>query len=183
MDMSANFDVPEPEPVVRERIARHFSQTGYSPAGPGALEFKRGSALGSMTSFSPRKWQANVRVRVTPVDAGTTAVAATFSINTTGQWVTDKERAVWQAEVDAFRGSVDSGAVSTEQVQKASAAVKGNTAGAILVFVGVSLVVGLIVAIGGVLLTGKEYFTTVGIVVGISVGYAVMQRRYGVNRQ
>ena len=183
MELQADFHVPEAEDVVRERIDRFFAQAGYSPAGTDALEFKRGSAQGSWTSLSPRKWQAKVQVRVTPVDAGTTAVTAVFSINTTGQWVTDKERAVWRAEVDAFRGSVASGEVSTEQVEKASAAVAGNTARAILVFMGVSLLVGLIVAIAGALLTGKAYFTTIGIVVGITVGYAVMQRTYGVNRQ
>jgi len=183
MELQADFHVPEAEQVVRERIDRHFSQAGYSPAGTGALEFKRGSALGSMMSFSPRRWQARVRVRVTPIDEGTTSVAAIFSINTTGQWVTDKERAVWQAEVDAFRGSVGSGEVSTEQVQKASAAVKGNTARAILVFLAVGLVVGLVIGVGGVILTGKSIFASVGTIIGLLAGYAVIQRYFGVNRQ
>ncbi len=183
MELQVDFHVPEAEQVVRERIQSHFTQAGYSPAGTGALEFRRGSALGSMTSFSPRKWQAKARVRVTPIDAGTTSVAAIFSVNTTGQWVTDKERAVWQAEVDAFRGSVASGEVSTEAVQRASAAVKGNTARAILVFMAVSLVVGLVIGLGGVILTGKSIFASVGTVVGLLAGYAVIQRFYGVNRQ
>ncbi|HNS52243.1 MAG TPA: hypothetical protein PKO09_13800 [Anaerolineae bacterium] len=183
MELPVDFDVPEGEQTVRERIGRHFEQAGYSPASTGLLEFKRGSALGSMTSFSPRKWQSKVRVRVTPIDETATSVAAVFSVNTTGQWVTDKERAAWQAEVDAFRASVSSGEVSTESVQKASAAVKGNTARAILVFLGVSLVVGLIVGLGGAILTGKSYFTSVGTVVGLLAGYAVIQRYFGVNRQ
>jgi len=185
MELQVDYHVPEAEQVVRERIESHFAHAGYSPAGTGALEFRRGSALGSMTSFSPRKWQAKVRVRVTPIDAGTTSVAAIFSINTTGQWVTGKERAVWQAEVDAFRGSVSSGEVSAESVQKASAAVKGDTARTILVFLAVSLVVGLVIGVGGTLLTGRDdfFFTSIGIVAGMSAGYAVIHRYFGVNRQ
>jgi hypothetical protein len=182
MDLETRFFVQAAEPAVKDRIAAYFSQAGYSAVPDRELEFTRGSALSSMASFSPRKWKVNVSVATTPLGADATQVAGQFHVNTTGQWVTDKERAVWDAEVQSFEQSVTTGDVRTDAVQQATSAVAGSTLRAILVFMAVALAVGLPLATIGVLLTGDRSFSNVGIVIGLAAGYLVLQRFFGVGK-
>jgi len=183
MDLQTTFTVPASESEVRKRIDAFFTQAGYTSTGSQPPQFRRGSLLGSMASFSPRKWQVTVYVVTTPRSPEATDVAASFAVNTTGQWVTAKERAVWDAEVSSFSQSVLTGKISTEPTQRAAAKAKSDTLRAIIAFFAVALVVGLLVGLGGMILTGQSSFSYAGIIVGILAGYAVLQRYFGVGKQ
>ncbi len=182
MDLQAHFIASVSQAEARERIDGYLQAMGYSAVPGEELAFKRGSLLGTMTSmFSPRKWKAVVSVSTASLRYGETEVSAKFAVNTTGQWVTPRERAVWGTEVDGLARYVTSGALETENVDQAAKAVKGNTLRIILAFLAVDLVVALAVGIGGVLLTGQTTWGFVGIACGTFLGYAYIHRRYGVS--
>jgi hypothetical protein len=71
------------------------------------LVYERGSGCGSLLSFSTKKWKVAVTIQIHPNTDQLTNVVATFNINTTGQWVTKKERDFWEKELDDLVTSVN----------------------------------------------------------------------------
>ncbi len=114
MRIERRIDIKISLAQAREQVAAYLQQVGYKPeeAGP-TLTFKRGSKLGTWTSFSPRKWQARARVDLaqassaaSPESGGggfplTTAII-TIDVDTSGQMVTQGEREFWAQEVDGL---------------------------------------------------------------------------------
>jgi hypothetical protein len=116
MDRELKFIVPIPEVLVRERISEFLGRSGYKTVEAGQQTFIRGfSKIGTMFAFSPKDWGAKVHVRTSAINDQETEVNAVFSIETFGQWITDKERAFWQSEFEGFKS-----AVSTEKIDVSS---------------------------------------------------------------
>jgi hypothetical protein len=67
-----------------------------------------------MFGFSPKKWQAQASVQVTESPEGGTNVFAVLDVNTTGQWVTRRERAVLEREMDGLVAALGGTAVVGE---------------------------------------------------------------------
>lgn len=90
-----------------ERITTFLLRAGYKQA---SLQppwvYQRGSRWGSLLSFSPRGWKANVTIHLSPASNGATQVGVVLDVDTTGQWVTEKERLFWRSELGDLQASV-----------------------------------------------------------------------------
>lgn len=90
------------EAVARRIIGAYLEGAGFRLVSEmPVLVYQRGSPTGSMFGFSPKKWQAQASVQFTPSEGGT-SVFAVLDVNTTGQWVTKRERATLEKEMDGL---------------------------------------------------------------------------------
>ncbi len=90
------------EVIARQIIGAYLEGAGFKlVSGMPVLVYQRGSPTGSMFGFSPKKWQAQASVQFTPAEGGTN-VFAVLDVNTTGQWVTKRERATLEKEMDGL---------------------------------------------------------------------------------
>ena len=71
MKIVRSFNAPISEATARERIIAFLTKADYKrlPVADGHLHFKRGSIMGTLSSFNPTKWASSVNIRVT-FDAG-----------------------------------------------------------------------------------------------------------------
>lgn len=92
--------------AVNRRVAEFMAARGYARVGECATQalFRRGSLIGSLTSFSPKKWAAHVSAQW----LGTSEVRVAFKVNTTLQTVTDAERAFWAEEMAGLLAAIES---------------------------------------------------------------------------
>jgi hypothetical protein len=176
MNYAVTFDVSASGSEVNKRIASCLAQAGFVPVAGQPQQFKRGSLLGASFSFSPLKMPTTVSVATIPQDSGDIRVSLTYDVNTKGQMVTEQYPVVWQAELESLKQAILSGAPVEGGAKQAAARAVGVTWRGLLLWFGIWFVVGLVVAIAGVLLTGSTSFSYVGILVGGAVGYLVMQR-------
>ncbi len=103
MRFTESIATAESPEAAAQRLHEYLTQIGYKRSGEGpALRYGRGSALGSLTSFSPKRWQATVQAEITPGDGGPTTARVDLNVNTTGQMVIARERRFWQEEFDAM---------------------------------------------------------------------------------
>lgn len=106
MKLDRNFTTHENEQTTRDLISQYLLQQGYqqTPSQPN-LVFERGSNMGSMTSFSTKRWKVIVTVQTRPSNEGGSQVSVTFDINTTGQWVVKREINFWNKELEGLIAS------------------------------------------------------------------------------
>jgi hypothetical protein len=119
----------EPASTVRQRLETHLTSRGFKiepTAQVHLLKASRGSWIGSLTSFSPKKWGA--RVRVAGPDNG--CYDFECDVNTTGQTVTESEVEFWEAEIDGIANVIMSGDAQLGDIDRAT---RGN-AGRVLKF-------------------------------------------------
>ncbi|MEN6408478.1 MAG: hypothetical protein ABFD44_02035 [Anaerolineaceae bacterium] len=107
MKLDRTFTVNETEETLRAHVASYFISKGYKQreSGPN-LVFERGSGLGSMISFSTKKWKANAAVETKSNPDQSTNVVVTLNIETSGQIVVKKERDFWENELNDLVASV-----------------------------------------------------------------------------
>jgi hypothetical protein len=67
MKIVRTLNSPISEATARERIVSFFTLAGYrqSASSDSALHFKRGSFIGTLSSFNPTKWASSVNIRIT----------------------------------------------------------------------------------------------------------------------
>jgi len=109
MQISRSFTTAESESAVHGLITHYMESQGYRQVATAPdLVYQRGSALGSRTSFSTKKWKnvATVRTAVNPDQ--TTQVAITYDIDTTGQMVVKRELLAWGQELDGLAAAARS---------------------------------------------------------------------------
>jgi hypothetical protein len=105
MQLSRNLTTHETEAVARRTVSAYLEGAGFRPVpGEPFLTYERGSAKGSWLSNSPKKWQAKASVQFTPssADQEGTDVFIALDVNTTGQVVLKRERAVLEKELDGL---------------------------------------------------------------------------------
>lgn len=108
--LTLEFTARETEGTVRARTGSYLEGIGYRKLDD--ARYRRGSRWGSLTSLSPRGWQAVVTNEVMPRD-GETHVRAFFDVNTFGQQVIPPEVEFWQAEADGLARAVLTGQIDT----------------------------------------------------------------------
>ena len=66
MKIVRSFFAPISEVIVRERFVTFLTEADYRqmPDSKSYLHFKRGSNVGAISSFNPRKWAAEVYIRI-----------------------------------------------------------------------------------------------------------------------
>jgi hypothetical protein len=122
MRLTRDFTTAESEAVARKTIAAYLEGAGFRSAGAEpSFVYERGSAKGSMFGFSPKKWQATATVDFTSMSHGGTDVCMDLDVNTTGQWVTKRERGVLEAEMDGLVAAVSGKPAATERPSGESA--------------------------------------------------------------
>jgi hypothetical protein len=119
--LERNISSAVDEATARNRAKLYLENLAYKPVSiqPDMI-FRRGSVLGSLTSFTPRSWRVKVTIEYKSLDQGTYAAVA-FNINTSGQVVTDNERKFWNEELsglEAIIAGTVSPDVSTQTGQK-----------------------------------------------------------------
>lgn len=101
-------------------LARDFlEQAGYRRVSDKPMVYRRGSRLGSWTSFTPSKWLARATVDMRLLAADRTEVTFNLSVNDHGQLVADDERRYWETEVDAFERAMATGEADNALLDKA----------------------------------------------------------------
>lgn len=116
MRITRDFTTAESEAVARKTIAAYLEGAGFRSAGAEpSFVYERGSAKGSMFGFSPKKWQATAAVDFMPVSHGGTDVCVDLDVNTTGQWVTKRERGVLEGEMDGLVAAASGTPAATER--------------------------------------------------------------------
>jgi hypothetical protein len=161
------------EVILRERITTYLTKSGYRlVSSQPTLSFQRGSMLGSGMSFSPRSWKSEAVLGFSPVGEQTTQVSIMLDINTTGQWVTDKERKFWQVELDNLVQAVSSGNIDTGATTKNAKAALTQNLIALVLIIGL----GLVMAIGGLLIFGTYNASLFTALLGIGLGFLIAQR-------
>lgn len=107
MQLSRNLTTHETEAVARRTVSAYLEGAGFRlvSAEPFLL-YERGSATGSMFGFSPKKWQAKASVQFTAGPDEGTSVFVNLDVNTTGQWVTKRERGALEKELDGLVAAV-----------------------------------------------------------------------------
>lgn len=98
MKLERQFHTNENEDVARQRIADYLRAARYREESANPLVCTRGSRLGSAIGLTPKQWRVVATVNLTPVETGTDVIA-TLDIDTTGQWVIQRERRFWEQEM------------------------------------------------------------------------------------
>ena len=102
MELYRRFTITENADASRQRIIGYLEGAGYRLLSTEPLLYQRGSLLGSLASFSPKRWQVKAKVETKPTSDQATEVAVSYGVNTTGQFVTKKERDFWERELDGL---------------------------------------------------------------------------------
>ena len=178
LEHSLNTDISEV--VLRERITTYLTKSGYQlvSSQPG-LAFRRGSLFGSVMSFSPRGWESAIMTNFSPSSEKTTQVTLVLQINTSGQWVTEKERKFWQAELDNLLRAISTGNTDMSPARdNAKAALAQNLAALVLV-----IGLGVVMAIGGLSVYGTYDAAVLsgflGFVLGVLIAYQWLKVKIG----
>jgi|GEM_PF-498402 len=115
MQITRSVATSHDEAVARRIIGAYLEGAGFRLVSEApVLVYERGSATGSMFGFSPKKWQARASVEFTPSPEAGTNVFAVLDVNTTGQWVTKRERGMLESEMDGLVAALGDTAVVGE---------------------------------------------------------------------
>ena len=70
MKITDAFNAPVTETIARERIINFFTRSGYKqlPDSGDGLHFKRGSIVGTLTSFNPAQWACTANISIKSAD-------------------------------------------------------------------------------------------------------------------
>jgi hypothetical protein len=167
------FSVDQDPELLRERLETFFESAGYEPEDSQAsLVYKRGSRLGSFVSFSPRGWQVTATLQMEPASVDSTDVGVTFAVNTSEQWLTEKERAFWESELASLEAAVQTGAIDVDAIAGTDRpAMWQNLVAGVLIL---ALAVGLAVVVR--LLTHSRILFYAAGAFGLWLGYKIAQR-------
>ena len=177
MNFQKSFEVATSSVDSSKRATTFLERAGYKPASDSALRFKRGSALGSFTSFSPRKWKAVATVSVLPIENNASRVSLALDVNTTGQQVTQREIEYWNSEAESFQRAVQTGDLDIRELNQGHKRLTTSGWKGLWVFVGVAIAVGVPVGVLAALINSS--FSSVGVIVGVSSGIAAARKHWG----
>lgn len=170
MILTRTITTTEGESEIRQRIIEVFEKLGYKQAdSEPLLVFRRGSAIGSFTSFSPKGWQVEARLEISTDGDQVTLVGVEIDINTTGQLVTDKERAYWDNEITEIEAGILTGMVDVVPAAKvAQTSLTQNLIAAVVI-------IGLMAALAviGRILFYSRFAMVAGGVVGLVLGFLI----------
>jgi hypothetical protein len=122
MDNQKTITTDIDEKLIEQRTELFLTKSGYRRKEPSPhIIFQRGSKFGSLTSNSPQNWKVEVEIQISMENETTNRVNLIFHIDTTGQWVTDKERDYWTNELNNLEKSVINGVADTEIGNKKAA--------------------------------------------------------------
>jgi hypothetical protein len=112
MKIFRSFNAPISETTARERILPFFTLAGYRQLAltDDDLHFKRGSIMGTLSSFNPTKWASSVNIRVT-FDAGMS------KIDVVTQITHDPLEKRFAEELSAAEFSLLEAAVTTNEIK------------------------------------------------------------------
>ncbi len=176
MKLEKTITVPVPEEAIRRRLTHFMTQEGYRPSNNSdALCFERGSLLGSFTAFSPKGWQAKVRIQLSENYGGTTA-QVTFNINTTGQMVTAKEREFWDAELAAIEMAMSSENESVETQANLNKAALNENVSTAIVFLIFTIAIDLLWVVMAHMLFDSRAIARIGTVVIVAIATAIFTK-------
>lgn len=179
MKLQRVISVEVDESTVRGRIEVFLERSGYKQMGSQpSLLYQRGSKLGSLASFSPKGWRVNAAIQTMPVSEQTTQVSITLNVDTTGQWVTEKENSFWKGELDALEASVRSGNTDVSVNDSLAQSSLLQNVYACAVIIGSAVVV----AVGARLLFPIRLVFWGGWIIGALIGLVVVWRWLKVKR-
>jgi hypothetical protein len=132
MKIERTFTADAGEAIALEHAVTFLRQSGYKQVSSGPfLVFQRGSALGSFISPNPKSWKAKATIQVIP-DVNQVKSVAVLTFDITGQFVTGKERAFWDNEVNDLEAAIHIGKVTPLTGSKiARSALRQNIAAAV----------------------------------------------------
>ena len=142
MKCERTFELETTAIEAEKRVEEFLAQAGYERISTSELKYKRGSMLGSLTSFSPRKWRASLLTRIHPLDRDRATVSVTLDVNTTGQMVTQREKDYWETEIEGFKKAIESGKFSFESLNEDHQKLTKSGWKGLWIFLGVALAVG-----------------------------------------
>ena len=104
------------ESTVRERVAAYFALSGYSPLAsePHLMSYQRGKFF----TLTAKGCKTNAVIHFFEGADQKTQVTVTIEIDTTGQWVTERERKYWQQQMDDIEHVVLKGMEKSESKLK-----------------------------------------------------------------
>ncbi len=175
MRLDRTFTTQESEQVAHTRIASYLESKGYKQRETSpALVYERGSAFGSMVSFSTKHWKVVTTVQTNSNPDETTNVIAVFDINTTGQMVVKRERDFWEKELAglvAVAGGFNEDVTLNTKIEEKLSLEKRHNEGAKWFYwiAGLSIINSIIILVGG----NINFLVGLGItqlIDGISIG-------------
>lgn len=129
MKLRRTITTEESESTIRDRVATHLGKMGYRQVSlRPLLVYERGSVYGSLMSFLPKDWKVKATIQINSTPEQKTNVSIDLSINAIGQWVTKKERAFWNSELEgletAIQGSDVDAPVAASESQQAKPVIR-----------------------------------------------------------
>jgi hypothetical protein len=142
--VTVEFETALAQETVQARAGQYLEGVGYRSVDE--AHYRRGSRWGSLTSFTPRGWQAVVTTEVKPGGDGS-AVRAFFDVDTFGQQVIPAEVEFWQAEAACLADAVLTGRANTDL--PAAYAGRARRAGfkVVPIMIGVALLAAILAAL------------------------------------
>jgi hypothetical protein len=130
--------------TLRDRIASYFSESGFQAdsAGSSPLVYRRGTRWGSFSSVTPENWQATAEITLQTGTGQPSTIAVSLLVDTALQWVTEKQRAFWQCELQDLEAAIQTGSANRDQAELARQAALSETLKANLAI----LLAGLVIA-------------------------------------
>jgi hypothetical protein len=92
------------ESSVCERLATYFALAGYKQAisQPHLMTYQRGKFL----TLTAKGCKVNAIIQISPSPDQTIQVTVTLDIDTTGQFVVERERKYWRKEIDDIEEAI-----------------------------------------------------------------------------
>ncbi|NOT58920.1 MAG: hypothetical protein HOP19_01715 [Acidobacteria bacterium] len=170
MKLEQSFEVTATTHEIETRIAAFMQRNGYHPEAASKTSFTRGSWLGSLFAFSPRKWRVRARVTQQQLASNHWSLKLALDINDKGQIVTQHERLYWKTELDQFQTAVQTGETAAELLTRQDRAAARSGLTAFIAFLGTGLLVGLPVTLGISLVNPQTGY--LAIIIGTLCGFA-----------
>lgn len=168
------------EKIACDRATAYFTNAGYAqtPSQSG-LAFQRGSVWGSLVSFSPKRWKVTATLDIVSQLGHSTHITATLDIDTTGQEVTESERAFWESEVNGLEQAIQTGHADVQVgASAAQSSLRQNLmAGAVTAGLAIALAVGADLAFDS-----PTAFSSGGLI-GIALGLQFVRHWLKINKK
>jgi hypothetical protein len=171
MNLTRSVASRETPDAIRGRLEAYLTSRGFRivPTGPGVLvEARRGSWVGSLTSFSPKKWGARLKVS----EPRSETYRLEFEVNTTGQRVVESEIAFWDSEADGIAKLVETGDSQIADLDETSRKAVKRTIKLVLGYSILFGAVGLVIDVVNMRHGRNTSFGPIGAGVGAATGAA-----------
>lgn len=178
MKLERTFEVTASPSDARQRISASLSQAGYRLGSESVLKFNRGSIVGSLSSFSPRKWKADGQIVFRVLDENSVRLLLDLDVNTTGQIVTERETDYWNAEVDGIQAAIQSGEVEFSALEKSNRFLTASGRKGVVVFLGVWLAAAISIQLL-ISFFFESGFGNAGLVLGLPFGWRAARKPMG----